>query len=124
MRDTAELCRLHRPKLQQIYQVNDIRIRSGSRAGSLGGAQNVLGGGVVAEIFRDLSQANRLGGGGGVTEIFRGPSKEGGEGGGGCTTHFRMFTTHSLISRDIHESISQFNKNTNKNLHTQKFKKK
>ena len=30
----------------------------------------------------------------------------------------------TLISRDIHESISQFKKNTNKNLHTQKFKKK
>ena len=43
--------------------VNDIR--GGSGAGSLGGAQQLTGGGVVAEIFRDLQKPSRFSGGGG-----------------------------------------------------------
>ena len=41
-------------------------IRGGSGAGSLGGAQQLTGGGgVVAEIFRDLQKPSRFSGGGG-----------------------------------------------------------
>ena len=36
----------------------------GSGAGSLGGAQQLTGGGVVAEIFRDLQKPSRFSGGG------------------------------------------------------------
>ena len=40
--------------------------RGGSGAGSLGGAQQLNGGGgVVAEIFRDLQKPSRFSGGGG-----------------------------------------------------------
>ena len=43
--------------------------RGGSGAGSLGGAQQLtgvcVGGGVVAEIFRDLQKPSRFSGGGG-----------------------------------------------------------
>ena len=84
-------------------------VRGGSGAGSLGGAQQLTGGGgVVAEIFRDLQKPSRFSGGGGVVaEIFRITSPE--------TDPIRSrerdtYTTHSLISRDIHESISQFGK--------------
>ena len=46
--------------------------RGGSGAGSLGGAQQLTGGGVVAEIFRDLQKPSRFSGGGVVADIFRG----------------------------------------------------
>ena len=39
--------------------------RGGSGAGSLGGAQQLTGGGVVAENFRDLQKPSRFSGGGG-----------------------------------------------------------
>ena len=53
-----------------------LRGRGGSGAGSLGGAQQ-LGGGVVAEFFRDLQKPSRFSGGGGVVaDIFRLSSPE------------------------------------------------
>ena len=44
--------------------------RGGSGAGSLGGAQQLTGGGVVAEIFRDLQKPARFSGGGGSSRHF------------------------------------------------------
>ena len=47
--------------LQRLFE-----IRGGSGAGSLGGAQQLTGGGgVVAEIFRNLQKPSRFSGGGG-----------------------------------------------------------
>ena len=43
--------------------------------------------------------------------------------GRGCSTHFRIITTHSLMSRDIHESISQFGKTRPKTYTTKKITK-
>ena len=59
--------------------------RGGSGAGSLGGAQQLTGGGgVVAEIFRDLQKPSRFSGGGGVVaEIFRDLQKPSRFSGGG-----------------------------------------
>ena len=44
--------------------------RGGSGAGSLGGAQQLTGGGVVAEMFRDLQKPSRFSGGGGSSRDF------------------------------------------------------
>ena len=63
------------------------------------------GGGVVAEIFRDLQTPARFSGGGGSSRHFfsvshlQKPTRLG--------RGREILTTHSLISRDIHESISQ-----------------
>ena len=50
----------------------NIHIRGESGAGSLGGAQQLTGGGgvVVAEIFRDLQKPARFSGGGGSSRNF------------------------------------------------------
>ena len=58
-------------------------VRGGSGAGSLGGAQQLTGGGgVVADISRDLQKPSRFSGGGGVVaEMFsdlQKPSRGGG----------------------------------------------
>ena len=76
--------------------------RGGSGAGSLGGAQQLTGGGVVAELFRDLQKPSRFSGGGVVAEIFRGlqePSRFSGGGGGSSrqfSYHISTNRTHSL----------------------------
>ena len=44
--------------------------RGGSGAGSLGGAQQLTGGGVVAEMFRGLRKPSRFSGGGGSSRNF------------------------------------------------------
>ena len=78
--------------------------RGGSRAGGLGGAQQRTGGGVVADIFRGLSQASRLGGGGGVVaKIFRDLSQASRlwAGGGGWVVVAEIF-------RDLHQSPTRF----------------
>ena len=85
--------------------------RGGSGAGSLGGAQQLTeGGGVAAEIFRALQKPARFSGGGSSRHFFvsrlHKPTRFGR--GRGYGPRFRILTTHSLISRDIHESISQF----------------
>ena len=74
--------------------------RGESGAGSLGGAQQLTGGGVVAEMFRDLQKPSRFSGGGVVAELFRDLQKP---------SRFSRFarareilTTHSPISHDIH----------------------
>ena len=63
----------------------DCVYRGGSGAVSLGGAQQLTGGGVVAEIFRDLQKPSRFSGGGGgvVAEIFRDLQKPSRFSGGG-----------------------------------------
>ena len=67
--------------------------RGGSGAGSLGGAQQLNGGGGVAEIFRDLHKPSRFSGGGGVAEIFRDLQKPARFSGGGVVAELFRITS-------------------------------
>ena len=81
-------------QLCQYFSVDTLNAvgRGGSRAGSLGGAQQLTGGGVVAEIsFVSGSRPNSVGGGGGSSRNFPWSPEAG-----------PILTTHSLISRDTH----------------------